>query len=494
MSTDRRTFLKHVGLGAGVAATAPLVSSCTSSIEDEKVKYIRESAERLPEMQFNMCGYAAPKLDKVRVGFVGIGDRGSGAVKRMTYIDGVEIVALCDIRQAAVDGAQKILEDAGLPKAKEYVGSPTEFERLAQDGICDLIYTATPWEWHVPVGIAAMKGGAHAALEVSAAKTMDECWQMVETSEQTKKHCVILENCTYDFFELLTLNMVRQGVFGDLIHGEGAYIHDLDYWHFNIPKDDEMTDGAYQGMWRLHENQRKANVYPTHGLGPICQAMNINRGDKMDYLTSMMSDDFTLAKRIEEKANEDPIFEQFVGKDMRGNMDMQMIRTNKGKTILIQHDVSSPRPYSRIHMLSGTKAFAQKWPLQHIAFGHDVADEEKMKELEEKYTPEIVRRVGEMAKQVGGHGGMDFIMDWRLIDLLRNGLPMDMDVYDAAAWSSITPLSEWSIANGSAPIEIPDFTRGAWKTNKPVDLSMREGGTTGVRNLLKANSEGQLNV
>lgn len=495
MSTNRRTFLKHIGVGAGVAASTPLMGACAPSTnEDEKVKYIRESAERVPAMNFNMCGYAAPKLDKVRVGFVGIGDRGSGAVKRMTYIEGVEIVALCDVRQSAVDGAQKILEEAGLPKAKEYVGSETEFKRLATDGICDLIYTATPWEWHVPVGIAAMEGGAHAALEVSAAKTMDECWQMVETSERTKKHCVILENCCYDFFELLTLNMVRQGVFGDLIHGEGAYIHDLDYWHFNKPQDEKMTDGAYYKMWRLHENKRKANVYPTHGLGPICQAMNINRGDKMDYLTAMMGNDFTLAKRIEEKAKEDPYFEQFIGWDMRGNMDMQMIRTAKGRTIMIQHDVSSPRPYSRIHQLSGTKCFAQKYPIEQIAFGHAVADEAKMEELKEKYTPEIVRRVGEMAKQVGGHGGMDFIMDWRLIDLLRNGLPMDMDVYDAAAWSSITPLSEWSIANGSKPIEVPDFTRGAWKTNKPLDLHITEGGNTGVRNLVDAVSKGQLNV
>jgi hypothetical protein len=268
----------------------------------------------------------------------------------------------------------------------------------------------------------------------------------------------------------------------------------LDYWHFNKPEDEKMSDGAYTKMWRLHENKRKANVYPTHGLGPICQAMDINRGDKMDYLTAMMGNDFTLKKRIAEKAKEDPFFEQFVGWDMRGNMDMQMIRTNKGRTILIQHDVSSPRPYSRIHMLSGTKCFAQKWPLQHIAFGHDIADEAKMKELEEKYQPEIIKRVGEMAKQVGGHGGMDFMMDWRMIDCLRNGLPMDMDVYDAAAWSCITPLSEWSIANGSQPIEIPDFTRGAWKTNKPVELTLKGGGTTQVRNLKKANSEDQLDV
>ena len=494
MNTNRRSFLKNIGLGTGVIASTPLLSTSCSS-ENEKLKEIRKSAERSPVMGFNMCGYAAPKLDKVRIGYVGIGDRGSDAVERMTYIDGVEIVALCDVRQAAVDNAQKILADAGLPKAKEFVNGDYGFKDLCNSGLCDLVYTATPWEWHVPVALAAMEGDCHAAVEVSTAKTMDECWEIVETSEKTKKHCVILENCCYDFFELLTLNMVRQGAFGDLIHGEGAYIHNLDYWMFNKPKDDKGgADGAYTGMWRMHENRRKANVYPTHGLGPICQAMNINRGDKMEYLTAMMGDDFTLRKRIEEKAKEDPFFEQFVGWNMRGNMDMQMIRTHNGKTILIQHDISSPRPYSRIHQLSGTKAFAQKYPIEQIAFGHEVADEAKMQELNEKYQPEIVKRVGEMAKQVGGHGGMDFIMDWRLIDCLRNGLPMDMDVYDAAAWSCITPLSEWSIANGSAPIKIPDFTRGKWEINKPVEITLKGGGTTGVRNLAMANPDGQLNV
>lgn len=491
MSTNRRNFLKNLAIGSGAMTSAPLLASSSAS-DTEKHKAIRRAARHHPVMDFNMCGYAAPKLDTVRVGLVGIGDRGSGAVKRMTYIEGVEITALCDIRQAAVDGAQTILEEAGLPKAREFVNGDLGFEDLCNSGLVDLVYVATPWQWHVPVGLAAMKGGSHAALEVSAARTMEECWEMVETSESTKKHCVILENCCYDFFELLTLNMARQGAFGDLIHGEGAYIHDLDYWHFNKPKDEQMSDGAYTKMWRLHENRRKANVYPTHGLGPICQAMNINRGDKMEYLTAMMSDDFTLKQRIAEKAREDPFFEQFLGWEMRGNMDMQMIRTNKGRTILIQHDVSSPRPYSRIHLLSGTKCFAQKWPLQHIAFGHEKADEQKMEELREKYQPEIVKRVGEMAKKVGGHGGMDFIMDWRLIDCLRNGLPVDMDVYDAAAWSSLTPLSEWSIAHGSEPIEIPDFTRGAWQTNKPVELTLKGGGTTGVRNLIKVNSDGQL--
>ena len=493
MTSSRRAFLSNLAIGTGLVAASPLMA-CSTEKKDEKLSHIKDLVGKNPQMNFNMCGYAAPKLDTVRVGFVGIGDRGSGAVKRMTYIDGVEITALCDIRQAAVDGAQKILSDAGLPKAKEYVGGDLGFKELCDSGDVDLVYIATPWEWHVPVAVAAMEGDKHTAVEVSTAKTLDECWQIVETSERTKKHCVILENCCYDFFEMLTISMAQQGAFGDLVHGEGAYIHDLGGYQFDKPRDHKMSDGAYTKMWRLHENKRKANVYPTHGLGPICQAMDINRGDKMDYLTAMMSDDFTMKNRIAELAKEDSFYEQFIGWDFRGNMDMQMIRTNKGRTIMIQHDISSPRPYSRIHMLSGTKCFAQKWPHQHIAFGHHAIDEAQFKELEEKYTPEIIRRVGEMAKQVGGHGGMDFVMDWRLIDSLRNGLPMDMDVYDAAAWSCITPLSEWSIANGSSPIEIPDFTRGAWKTNKPIDLTLNEGGTTGVRNLKKANSEGQLNV
>jgi len=488
---DRRDFLKTSLLGAGVLSTGILSAFNTSS--KESVPQLG-SYEQSKNQQFNMCGYAAPKLEKVRIGFVGIGDRGASAVERISFIEGVEIVALCDIRQAAVDGAQKILSDAGLRKAKEFVGDDEEFRKLYDYKKVDLVYVATPWEFHVPVALAAMESDKHVAVEVSVAKTIDECWQIVDTSERTRKHCVILENCCYDFFELLTLNMVRNGVFGELIHGEGAYIHDLDYWMFNKPKDEELVDGAYTRMWRMFENERKANVYPTHGLGPICQAMNINRGDKMDYLVAMMSDDFTLKNRIKEMAESDPFFEQFTELDMRGNMDIQLIRTSKGRTIMIQHDISSPRPYSRIHMLSGTKCFAQKWPKQHIAFGHKVVDEEQMAEIEEKYTPELVKKVGEIAKEVGGHGGMDFIMDWRLIDCLRNGLPMEMDVYDAAAWSCITPLSEWSIANKSKPINIPDFTRGAWKINIPVDTREFKGGTTITRSFKTRVDSDQMEV
>jgi hypothetical protein len=318
-----------------------------------------------------------------------------------------------------------------------------------------------------------MEHGKHVATEIPAATTVEDCWKLVETSERTRRHCMMLENCCYDFFELLTLNMARQGFFGEVVHVEGAYIHDIYESFFDKSK-------RYD-LWRLRENVRKGNLYPTHGLGPICQVLDINRGDKMDYLVSMSSNDFMLEARAKQVAKTDPTFQEFANKTFRGNMNTTTIRTQKGKTIMLQHDVTSPRPYSRIHLVSGTKATALKYPLPgRISTGHDWISETEMKVLEEKYQPEIVKRIGELAKQVGGHGGMDFLMDWRLIDCLRNGLPLDQDVYDAASWSVIGPLSEKSVANRSNSIDIPDFTSGAWKTNTPVDISMKKGGNTGI--------------
>jgi hypothetical protein len=313
------------------------------------------------------------------------------------------------------------------------------------------------------------------AIEVPAANTLDECWQLVEASERNKKHCMMMENCCYDFFELLTLNMARQGFFGELVHGEGAYIHNLIESNFK-------KDGGYWNMWRLRENaSRRGNLYPTHGLGPVCQVMDINRGDKMEYLTSVMSRDFQMNNKAKELAAKDEFFKEFVDNPYRGNMTTTTIVTNKGRTIMVQHDVTSPNVYSRIHKISGTKAAALKYPLPaKISIGDEWVTDEQMKALEEKYTPAIIRKVGEMAKKVGGHGGMDFLEDWRLIDCLRNGLPLDQDCYDAALWSSIAPLSEKSVATRSNSVDVPDFTGGSWKTNKPVDLLLEQGANTKV--------------
>ena len=468
--SNRRDFLKGMSaaIGAGV-----LLSGCNGS----QVLALADG--------FNMSGYRAPKIETVRIGFVGLGMRGPGAVQRMMHIEGVEIAAICDKRKSCTDNVEKMIAERGFPKPAVYTGSDDAWKAMCDRDDLDLIYIATPWELHTPMAVYAMKHGKHAAIEVPAATTMEECWQLVETSEKTKKHCVILENCCYDFFEMLTLNMIRQGMFGEVIHGEGAYIHNL--------VDLNFSKTGYADMWRLKHNAKfNGNLYPTHGLGPICQCMDINRGDRMDYLTCMASNDFTMKVEAQKRAAEDSFYSPYVNQNYRGNMNTTLVRTAKGRTIMIQHDVSSPRPYSRIHLVSGTKAFAQKWPKQHIAMGHSAVSDEKMKELFEQYSPEIVTRIGEMAKKVGGHGGMDFLMDWSLINSLRNGLPVDMDCYDAALWSCITPLSIQSIKKRSDSVDVPDFTRGHWKTNKPVALKLEA--INGVHNANRTDSSKQLNV
>ncbi len=468
MKSNRRNFLKISGLAAvGLAGTR--VANASGPV----INPGPPSAAQKGKQNFNMSGYAAPPLDKVRIGFIGLGNRGPAAVERMTYIEGVEIKALCDLRPERTGYVKKLLEGTSF-NPETYSGSEDIWKRLCERDDLDLVYICTPWDLHTPMAVYAMEHGKHVCTEVPAATTLDECWQLVNTSERTRKHFMMLENCCYDFFELLTLNMARQGFFGEIIHGEGAYLHDLLEGNFSKTK--------YYDLWRLKQNYRNGNLYPTHGLGPICQIMNINRGDRMDYMVSTSGNDFSMSRMAKKLAAEDDFYAPYADKTFRGNMNTTTIRTLQGRTIMIQHDVSSPRPYSRIHQVNGTRAMARKYPFpQRISDGGDGwLTEEEYRAVEEKYTPEIVRRIGEMAKEVGGHGGMDFMMDWKTIDSLRNGLPLDENVYDAALWSSIAPLSEWSVAHRSASVDVPDFTRGSWKTNTPVDITLEKGGTTKV--------------
>lgn len=473
MNADRRKFLRRLAIGTGALATGiPAFAKLTETTDEQITNSLaRENSGQ----RFNMSGYAAPKLETVRIGIIGLGQRGSEAVERLAYIDGVEIIALCDKFPDRITKSQKALEKMQRPKAKEYTGEDG-WKALCESNDIDLVYTPTPWHLHTPIALRAMNNGKHAAIEVPAGKTLDELWELVETSEKTKQHCMMLENCCYDFFEMLTLNMSRQGMLGEIVHAEGAYIHDLTKdWIFN--------KNGYADMWRLKENiGHNGNLYPTHGLGPVAQCMNINRGDKLDHLVSMSGNDFTMNNKIKELAAKDDFYKEYIDQPFRGNMNTTLIRTNRGKTIMVQHDVSTLRPYSRIHLLSGTKGAAQKWPgPERIAFGHSWIKKEELDELYKKYSPPIINHIGTIAKDVGGHGGMDFIMDWRLIDCLRNGLALDQDVYDAAAWSCLVPLSQRSVAKKSRTVDIPDFTRGAWQTNKPVDLTLIGGGTTKVR-------------
>jgi predicted dehydrogenase len=444
----RRQFVQTMALSAGAVGYFSLTGRPVFAAGDVR----------------NMCGYAAPPLKKVRVGIIGLGMRGPGAVERLSKLQDVEIKALCDIRPAGVKESQEILAAHGQPAAREFTAGPEDWRNLCQMDL-DLVYICTPWEWHVKMAVGAMKNGKHAAVEVPASTDMDGCWELVETSESTGKHCMMLENCCYDFFELQTLNMARQGVFGELTHAEGAYIHSLvDYMQ---PKNGEEI---YQGNWRLHHNlKHNGSLYPTHGLGPVAQIMDINRGNRFEYLTSMSSQQAAFTEHARRTNN--PEFADLPS--YRGDMNTTLIKCAGGQTIMVQHDTSTPRSYSRIHLVQGSLGMARKWPKTGICLhekGHRWLDDEEFQEIEAKYQHPLTKTIGDLAKKVGGHGGMDFIMDYRLIYCLKNGLPLDQDVYDAAAWSSVVPLSCASVADRSNSKDVPDFTRGAWKTNLPLEI------------------------
>lgn len=440
------------------------ISSCAKSNTPQMVKF--EAPER-PVGQENVLQLRCDPIPTVRVAFIGLGSRGLEAVRRFMYLEGIEVVAICDINKDFVAKTQELLAENNKPKALEFTGVE-DWKKVCELDNVDLIYNCTHWDLHAPIAVYAMEQGKHIALEVPAGLTIEECWKIVDTAEKTRKHCMMLENCCYDFFEMATLNMAQQGLLGEIVHVEGAYIHDLRELNFKSPE-----EGGYQGMWRLEYNAKnKANLYPTHGLGPVCQALNIHRGDKMNYLVSMSSDQFGMTAYAKNKFGEESDYAKRSYE--KGDINTTIIKTEKGKTIMIQHDVTSPRPYNRIHMLSGTKGFVQKYPVQGIALepnAHEFLPEEEMEKLLKKYEHPIVTDVGEKAKKVGGHGGMDFIMDYRLIYCLQNGLPLDQDVYDAAEWSCLVELTEISVRNGSVPVEIPDFTRGDWNKLQKLEFA-----------------------
>ena len=419
-------------------------------------------------------------IPTVRVAFIGLGMRGPGAVGRMTHMDGVEIVALCDVVENNVKKVNQMLVDRGRPAAQEFYGDTEVWRQVTALPNVDLVYIATDWIHHARIGIQALKDDKHVAIEVPSAMNMDEIWELINLSEQKRKHCIPLENCCYDFFELTTLNMVQQGLLGEVLHGEGAYIHQLkDFWNSYWKND---PDGL---GWRMDYNMKhRGDLYPTHGIGPVCQAMNIHRGDKMNFLVSVDTKAVGNNEYVKSKTGKEP--ENF----RNGDHTSTLIRTEKGKTILIEHNVTSPRPYSRMYQLTGTKGFANKYPMQGFSFAsaedldpevtkdhenlnsHGFVPADVRKSLMEKYRhPIITTDLEETAKKVGGHGGMDFIMDYRLIYCLQNGLPMDMDVYDLAEWCCLIPLTEISLDNNSAPVEIPDFTRGGWNKLPKLDFA-----------------------
>lgn len=441
----------------------------------EKGTIVVETPVR-PEGQRHVLSLAVDPIHNVRVAFVGLGMRGPGAVKRFSVIPGVEIVALCDYEKGRAEDCQKYLREAGLIPADIYYGKDG-YKELCKRQDIDLVYIATDWDHHFPVAVCAMENGKHTAIEVPSAMNLEQCWKLIELAEANQLHCTILENCCYDWFELDALNMAQAGIFGEILRAQGAYIHNLDpYWDHYWSNPD--TDPDKLG-WRMKYNmENRGDLYPTHGLGPVAQALDIHRGDRFTTLVAMDT------KSVHGKE----YVEKMTGKECKefrnGDHTTTLMRTAGGKVVEIQHNVMNPQPYNRLYQLTGTKGFINKYPIEGIAVdaeqlkatghqpqidnlnSHRFMPKEEMDALREKYRHPIIKKFGEMAKKVGGHGGMDFFMDARIVYCLQNGLPLDMDVYDLAEWCCLAELGTLSMDNNCASVAFPDFTRGYWDVNK----------------------------
>ena len=441
-----------------------------------KGKIVIETPQR-PKGQKDVLGLALPKKKVVRIGLVGLGMRGPGAVENFSLIPGVQVVALCDYEEKRAVKQNERLRKNGLAPAAVYYGEKG-YEALCKRPDIDLVYIATDWEHHAIVAKCALENGKNVADEVPSAMNLQECWDLINLAEQKQLNCMILENCCYDWFEMRTLNMAQHGVFGEILRAQGAYIHNLDdFWDYYW-KNPNGSDPDQLG-WRLKYNkENRGDLYATHGLGPVAQALDIHRGDRMKTLVSMDTKSVH-GKELVEKKTGKPCTEF-----RNGDHTTTLIRTEGEKVIELQHDVMNPQPYNRLYQLTGTRGFANKYPVEGYAVDasqlkatgnqpkvddlstHSFMPDEQRKALEEKYESPILKKFGKLAKEVGGHGGMDFVMCARLIYCLQNGLPLDMDVYDLAEWCAIAELSAISLDNDCSPVTFPDFTRGLWNKEK----------------------------
>jgi hypothetical protein len=436
----RREFMRAAGLLLGV------------SIAPHKPAAAPVAAQRRSAGGADLL--AAPPMEEVRIGMVGVGLQGTSHIENLLHVPGVRITAVCDIVPEKVQNAQKLVVDAGQKEPAGYSRGPRDFERLCETEDLDLIYTSTPWEWHVPVCLSAMKNAKHAATEVPAAMTLEDCWALVEAAKKHARHCVMMENCNYGRSEMMVFNMIRQGVLGEILHAEGGYLHDL-----RAVKFERANEGLWRRAWSRTHN---ANLYPTHGLGPVANCMDINRGDRFEYLVSMSGPSRGLQLYAQEHFPEGA--PERADRFILGDVNTSLIRTVRGRTIFVSHDTNLPRPYSRINLVQGTRGLFQGYPDRVYIEGRSKEHTWDAAEVyREEFDHPLWKELSGDAKGAG-HGGMDYLEDYRLIKCLREGLPTDMNVYDAAALSAVVELTRRSVARKSAPMDFPDFTDGRWKT------------------------------
>ena len=455
-SSQRRGFLKALGgLTAGLAGFPTMLAAQSGANTPSR-----------PSGAKYMGDFIAPKLEKVKVAIIGVGARGPGHISQLATIDGVEVVGICDLVEArAKRSADNVTKKGHKPKV--YFGDENAWQKMLKETRPDAVIIATPWNLHAPMCIGAMKAGAHAFCEVPIAVTLEEMWDIVDTSEATGRHCMMMENVNYGREELLYLNMCRLGVIGELLHGEAAYIHELR---------GQMENGDSTGSWRTFQYaKRNGNLYPTHGLGPVAQYMNLARTEdtfgRMVSFSSPAKGRALYAKASTKLSNPEFKNLEFNG----GDMSTSIIKTSLGRTIMVQWDETSPRPYSRHNLIQGTKGTLAGFPNRMAIEGvtksyHEWAEDEAWEEIAAKYEHPLYKRMGELSKKMGGHGGMDFLMLFRIIECLQKGEPLDQNLYEGCFWSAVGPLSEKSVAEDGMPQVFPDFTRGNWKTTKPLGI------------------------
>jgi predicted dehydrogenase len=462
MNTSRRDFLRKTSIASAGLAMIPNIT---------------QAGELNPSTPYGatyMGDFAAPKLDIVKCAFIGVGARGPGHAQRIASIEGTKIVGICDVYDDLANKAAEMCKKIGGGRHENlsvYSGGENEWKKMLRKEKPDAVFICTPWESHAFMAIEAMKQGAHAFVEVPLAVTVKEMWDIVDTSEKTKKHCMMMENVNYGREELIYLNMCRQGVIGELLHGEAAYIHELRGQMNSVERG--------TGSWRTyHYANRNGNLYPTHGLGPVGQYMNLGRGeDNFKYINSFSSPAKGRALYAKKNFAADHKWNALNFKG--GDMNTSIIKTTLGRTIMVQWDETSPRPYSRLNLIQGTKGTLAGFPNRIALEGgieggpenhHGWAEGEQLEAIFEKYEHPLYQRLGELAKKMGGHGGMDFIMSYRIIECLRNGEPLDQNLYEGCFWSAVGPLSEYSVAQNGAPQEFPDFTRGNWKNTQALGI------------------------
>lgn len=467
---NRRNFLKLSAMSAGF-----LGLSAGKLYGRDELGERADQIDQIPQQQGKtVIGLHVNPIEQVRIGIIGVGNRGYGHVQTINSLaPKAKIVAICDVRESRVKRALDLLENLNKkkPKVATYTGSEDIWKKMVKRDDIDLVVVVTPPPDHAPMAIYAMQQGKHVVTEVPVAMTLDQSWELVDTAEHTQRHCMMLENVSYGEEELWILNMVKNNIFGTLTFAEAGYLHHLLEKLF-ISNQDPKYHGYYK-QWRLRLHAKyHGNLYPTHGLGPVANYMSIGRGDKFEYLVSMDSLEASLHEYSPKSPPDNAFYDwkHFT----HGDMNSSMIRTHKGRLIVLKHDVVSPRPYSRINTLAGTKAYHEGYPSRLALYEDDRGEkwlnEEKYQEMRKKYEHPIWVKMKAEAKKNGGHGGIDYIEFYRLIQNLNKGLPMDMDVYDGVNWSVIVPLSRLSIELGSVPVKFPDFLRGHWKEKRELGI------------------------